>query len=99
MSEAPLPVEPGSLSRPRLGYVMAASAAALWAFNSNVSKVILSSGISSLRLAQVRTTGALVGLVLILLVTAPARLRVHARELPFLAFFGIGGLAFVQWFY
>ena len=78
---------------------MAASAAALWAFNGTVSKVILASGISSLRLAQVRTTGALTGLLLILLATAPARLRVRTRELPYLAFFGIGGLAFVQWFY
>jgi drug/metabolite transporter (DMT)-like permease len=47
----------------------------------------------------VRTTGALVGLVLVLVVTAPGRLPAHKRELPFLALFGIGGLAFVQWFY
>jgi drug/metabolite transporter (DMT)-like permease len=99
MSEAPLPVEPARHRRPRLGYAMAATAAALWAFNGTVSKVILASGISSLRLSQVRTTGALAGLVLILLVAAPSRLRVRARELPYLAFFGIGGLAFVQWFY
>jgi drug/metabolite transporter (DMT)-like permease len=78
---------------------MAASAATLWAINGTVSKVILASGISSLRLSQVRSTGALTGLVLILLVTAPARLRVTRRELPYLALFGIGGLAFVQWFY
>ena len=78
---------------------MAASAATLWAVNGTVSKVILASGVSSLRLSQVRTTGALVGLVLILLVTAPSRLRVRARELPFLALFGIAGLAFVQWLY
>src|SRR5260221_8644262 len=91
MSEAPFPVEPARRRRPRLGYAMAASAATLWAFNGTVSKVILASGISSLRLAQVRTTGALAGLVLILLVTAPARLRARARELPYLAFFGIGG--------
>jgi drug/metabolite transporter (DMT)-like permease len=78
---------------------MAASAATLWAANGVVSKVILASGISSLRLSQVRTTGALLGLVLVLLVTAPRRLRVRARELPFLAVFGICGLAFVQWFY
>ena len=31
--------------------------------------------------------------------TAPRRLRVPARELPYLALFGIAGLAFVQWFY
>src|SRR5205814_8733724 len=98
MSEAPLPVEPAPHRRPRLGYLMAASAAMLWAVNGTVSKVILASGVSSLRLSQVRTTGAFAGLVLILLATGPARLRVRARELPYLVLFGIGGLAFVQWF-
>ena len=78
---------------------MAASAAALWAVNGVVSKVILASGISSLRLTQVRTTGALLGLALFLIAAAPSRLRVTRRELPFLAVFGICGLAFVQWFY
>jgi drug/metabolite transporter (DMT)-like permease len=78
---------------------MAASAASLWAVNGTVSKVILASGISSLRLSQVRMTGALVGFVLVLLATAPDRLRIRKRELPFLAVWGIGGLAFVQWFY
>jgi drug/metabolite transporter (DMT)-like permease len=78
---------------------MAATAATIWGVNGTVSKVILASGVSSLRLSQVRTTGALAGLVLVLLLTAPQRLRVRRRELPFLALFGIGGLAFVQWFY
>jgi drug/metabolite transporter (DMT)-like permease len=78
---------------------MAASAAALWAVNGVVSKVILASGFSSLRLAEVRTTGALLGLALFLVLAAPSRLRVTRRELPFLAIFGVCGLAFVQWFY
>jgi len=78
---------------------MAASAATLWAVNGTVSKVILGSGISSLRLLEVRSLGAAIGFVLVLLVVAPARLRVSRRELPFLAVFGICGLAFVQWFY
>jgi drug/metabolite transporter (DMT)-like permease len=78
---------------------MAASAATLWAVNGTVSKVILASGISSLRLSQVRTTGAVAGFVLVLLATDRRRLRVTRRELPFLAVFGIAGLAFVQWFY
>ena len=99
MSEAPFPVAPARRQRPRLGYAMAAGAATLWAVNGTVSKVILASGISSLRLSEVRTTGALVGLVMILLVTAPSRLRATRRELPYLAIFGICGLAFVQWFY
>jgi len=78
---------------------MAACAATLWAVNGAVAKVILASGISSLRLTQVRSGGALAGLVVVLLLTAPERLRVRPRELPFLAVFGIAGLAFVQWFY
>ena len=99
MSEAPLPVEPAPRRRPRLGYVMAATAATLWAVNGTVSKVILGSGLSSLRLAQIRSAGALVGLLLVLVLTTPQRLRVRSSELPFLALFGICGLAFVQWFY
>jgi drug/metabolite transporter (DMT)-like permease len=47
----------------------------------------------------VRTTGALIGFVLVLLVIAPSRLKVRRSELPFLAAFGVCGLAFVQWFY
>jgi drug/metabolite transporter (DMT)-like permease len=78
---------------------MAAGAATLWAINGTVSKVILASGISSLRLSQVRSTGAVVGFVLVLLATDRGRLRVTRRELPFLAVFGIAGLAFVQWLY
>jgi drug/metabolite transporter (DMT)-like permease len=78
---------------------MAASAAVLWGVNGAVSKTILSTGVSSERLAQVRSLGAALGLVAILAVTAPGRLRLTRRELPYLLAFGIGGLAFVQWFY
>jgi len=99
MSEAPVPVSPAPHRRPRIGYVMAATAAVLWAVNGAVSKVILASGISSLRLSEVRMTGAVVGFVIVLLAIAPERLKVSRRELPFLVVFGIGGLAFVQWFY
>jgi drug/metabolite transporter (DMT)-like permease len=78
---------------------MAAAAATLFGINGTVSKVVLGSGISSLRLLEVRSTGAAIGFVLVLLVMAPSRLRVTRRELPFLAVFGVCGLAFVQWFY
>jgi drug/metabolite transporter (DMT)-like permease len=78
---------------------MAALAAVLWGINGAVSKVILASGLSSERLAQVRSLGAAAGLVLILAVAAPGRLRLTRRELPYLVVFGVAGLAFVQWFY
>ncbi len=92
-------MQPAIPARPRIGYLMASSAAVLWALNGTVSKVLLASGFSSLRLAQVRTTGALIGLGVVVVLTAPSRLRAHPRELPFLAAFGIVGLALVQWFY
>ena len=99
MTEAPFPVPPARTRHPRLGYLMAAAAAILWGLNGGVSKTILATGLSSERLAQVRSLGAALGLVAILAVTAPGRLRLTRRELPYVATFGIGGLAFVQFFY
>ena len=99
MSEAAFPVEPARRRRPRLGYLMVAAAAALWGVNGGVSKTILATGLSSERLAQVRSLGAAAGLVAVLAVTAPHRLRLTRRELPYLVAFGMGGLAFVQFFY
>ena len=85
--------------RPVLGYAMVMTAATLWAVNGAVSKVILTTGLSSLRLAQVRSTGAFVLIALALAATRPRALRMQPRELPYFIVFGIGGLAFVQWFY
>ena len=85
--------------RPRLGYAMTLAAATLFAVNGTVSKVILSTGISSLRLTELRTTGGFLGLVLGLLLLAPKRLRLTRREVPFLLFYGICGFALVQWLY
>src|SRR5690242_14748724 len=78
---------------------MAASAALLWGVNGAVSKTILETGLSSERLAQVRSAGAAAGLLAIVAVVAPGRLRLSRRELPYLLAFGLAGLAFVQWFY
>src|SRR5262245_31547129 len=78
---------------------MAASAAVLWGLNGGISKTILAAGLSSGRLAQVRSLGAAVALVAVLALIAPARLRLTRRELPYVVTFGVAGLAFVQWFY
>jgi len=85
--------------RPAIGYAMAFSAGTLFALNGTVSKVILESGLSSLRLTEVRCTGALVGLALILLATRPQALRTDRRELARLILFGVFGVALVQLFY
>jgi drug/metabolite transporter (DMT)-like permease len=78
---------------------MAATAAVLWGVNGAVSKTILSTGLSSERLAQVRSLGAAAGLLAVVAVVAPGRLRLRRAELPHLVAFGVAGLAFVQWFY
>ena len=86
--------------RPALGYAMVLTAATLWALNGAVSKVILQSGgVTSERLTEVRATGAFLLLVAVLLVWRRSTLRVTLGELPFLAVFGVAGLAFVAWFY
>lgn len=85
--------------RPAIGYAMALSAGTLFAVNGTVSKVILKSGLSSLRLTEVRCTGALIGLAAILLATQPRSLRIGRRELVFVGVFGVFGVAFVQLFY
>jgi drug/metabolite transporter (DMT)-like permease len=84
--------------RPWLGYAMVMIAATLWAVNGAVSKVILTSGLSSQRLAEIRSSGAFVLLALGLVLFRPASLRLRLAELPWLALFGLG-LALVQWFY
>jgi drug/metabolite transporter (DMT)-like permease len=86
--------------RPALGYAMVLTAATLWALNGAVSKVILQSGgVTSERLTEVRATGAFLLLFAFLLVWRRSTLRVTLGELPFLAVFGVAGLAFVAWFY
>lgn len=85
--------------RTTLGYAMVATAAALFAVNGSVSKVILNSGLSSLELAQIRATCAALGLLAFLLAFTRSRLRVSRRELVFLLAFGVVGVALVQWLY
>lgn len=95
-----LPAPPPVARRPWVGYAMAVGAALLWALNGTVVKVIQESGgMSSLRLVEIRNTLAFAGLAVSIAVVRPSLLRVSWRELPFLALFGIAGLALVQWLY
>ena len=102
MVETALPVAttgPDRVRHPGRGYVYLVVAAALFAFNGTVSKVILDAGMSAPRLTQLRCTGAAVGLLLVLLVVAPHRIPLSRREIPLLAAYGIAGVALTQCFY
>jgi drug/metabolite transporter (DMT)-like permease len=81
------------------GYLMVSAAAVLFAVNGTVSKVLLASGLSSPRLAEVRSTGAFVVLLVAIVAVRPRLLRIRRRELGALAVFGVVGLASVQVFY
>jgi drug/metabolite transporter (DMT)-like permease len=68
----------------------------LWSVNATVAKVVVDSGgLSALRLAELRATGA--GLILFAAVALlrPQSLRLSRGELGFFLVFGIAGLAFV----
>jgi drug/metabolite transporter (DMT)-like permease len=85
--------------RPALGYGMVLLAATIFGLNGTVSKIVLSSGLSSVELTELRSSGACLGFALPLLVIRPARLKITRSELPLLVVFGVAGVAFVQWFY
>jgi drug/metabolite transporter (DMT)-like permease len=89
----------GRMPRPPLGYALTVSAAGLFALNGTVSTLALQAGIPAPWLTALRCGGAAVVLLAVLGVVAPARLRVSWREVPFLAAFGVVGIALTQCLY
>jgi drug/metabolite transporter (DMT)-like permease len=86
-------------TRPAVGYLLTVAAAALFAVNGTVSTLALQAGIPATRLTALRCTGAALALVLVLAVVSPARLRIRWREVPFVAVFGVVGIALTQFLY
>jgi drug/metabolite transporter (DMT)-like permease len=86
-------------ARPALGYVLTMAAAGFFAVNGTVSTLALQAGIPPTRLTALRCTGAALVLLAVLAVAAPGRLRVTWREVPFLAAFGVVGVALTQFLY
>ena len=83
------------MPRPPLGYALTVAAAGLFAVNGTVSTLALQAGIPAPWLTALRCGGAAVVLLTVLAAVAPARLRVSWREVPFLAAFGVVGIALV----
>ncbi len=86
-------------THPSLGYAFTLAAAGFFAVNGTVSTLALQAGIPPTRLTALRCTGAAIGLLLLLAVISPRRLRVSRREVPFLAVFGVVGVALTQFLY
>ena len=86
-------------ARPALGYALTLAAAGFFAVNGTVSTLALQAGVPPTRLTALRCTGAALVLLAVLAVAAPGRLRVSWREVPFLAAFGVIGVALTQYLY
>ena len=80
----------------RFGYLLAATAAAMWALNGSLARFLLDDGVDALRLSQLRSTVSWVILVVALAVARPGLLRVRREDVPRLAVIGIVGLAGVH---
>ncbi|MCW2637431.1 MAG: putative permease, superfamily [Blastococcus sp.] len=87
------------VARPPLGYALTLAAAALFAVNGTVSTLALDSGLPPTRLTALRCTGAAVGLLVVLAIAAPGRLRISWRDLPVIGVFGVVGVALTQYLY
>lgn len=81
------------------GVALILAAATLFAVNGTVSKLVLTSGLSSQRLVEIRCAGAAVVLCLLALARDRRSLRTPPRELGFLVVYGVVGVAMVQWLY
>jgi drug/metabolite transporter (DMT)-like permease len=86
-------------ARPALGHAVTVLAAGLFAVNGTVSTLALQAGLPAPRLTALRCTGAAVGLLVALALASPRRLRLTWREVPFLAVFGVVGVALTQYLY
>ena len=82
------------------GFAAYLTAAALWGVNGSVSKALLDTGISSMRLSQIRVSLACLVLFVVIALTNRAALRINGRrEFALLAAYGLAGVTLTQWLY
>jgi drug/metabolite transporter (DMT)-like permease len=82
--------------RPRLGYLLAAVAAAMFAVNGSIAKLLIEDGVEPAHLSQLRVTVAFVMLAGALVVVDRRRLRIARADVPRMAWLGLAGVAIVQ---
>lgn len=81
------------------GEIFTLTGAILFAFNGIISKLILTGGLSSLRLTQVRCGGAFLILATYVFFRYRHKFRTTKQELPWLIVYGLVGFLAVQTFY
>ena len=83
----------------RKGEIALIIAALSFSINGIFSKLVLESGLSAFRLAEVRSTGAFLAFFIYLLIFKRSALRFDVKALPEMLIYGIVGFAGVQAFY
>jgi drug/metabolite transporter (DMT)-like permease len=85
--------------RPRLGYLLAAVAAGMFAVNGSIAKLLLEDGVSAAHLSQLRVTVSFLLLAGALALVDRGRLRIARADVPRMAWLGLAGVAIVQFSY
>ncbi|NTW04702.1 MAG: EamA family transporter [Peptococcaceae bacterium] len=78
-------------------YIMLADL--LWGLSATVAKYLFNKNFSVFDLFQIRVTLSFVILVIYLMATKPALLKVEKKDIPYIIILGIFGLTAVQFFY
>lgn len=87
------------MNNQRKGVIALFIAALAFAVNGIVSKLVLESGLSPWRMAEIRSTGAFFAFFLYLLLFKRSALKFDLQALPMMLVYGIVGYAGVQAFY
>lgn len=82
--------------RPRLGYLLAAVAALMFAVNGSIAKLLIEDGVSPAHLSQLRVTVSFALLAGALALADRRRLRIARADVPRMAWLGLAGVAIVQ---
>ena len=83
----------------RKGFIALLLASLAFSINGVFSKLVLEAGLSPLRLAEIRSTGAFLAFFVYLLLFKRSALRFELKALPEMIIYGIVGYAGVQAFY
>ncbi len=83
----------------RIGYLLVALAAILFAISGACAKALFNAGITAYQLIQLRTTLAFVGLIVWLAIRYPRQLKISLTDLPYFICLGFFGIGAAQFFY
>ena len=88
-----------SRQQPRKGLIALFIGALCFSLNGIVSKLVLETGLSAWRLAEIRSSGAFVSFLIYLLLFKRQALKLSIKAIPEMLIYGIVGYAGVQAFY